>query len=286
MSTSPVINIDPHLLAAFKKIVNHRVAVTIAGKRLNLPDEQLFAHDESKLTPYELTWLTEAFEKKEKAAWHDQAWEHHWKNNPHHIEYWEDKNLRFTLSPDAEHGDIKNTFGIGGGTSDPSRQQTKGQDGVWMPDHYVRELVVDWMAACYGYEGHWPTLETWTWGKENVKKMANRLEKGDGSLRYPRQQLYKLLIDLHLLPTTTVFLSSKEKRDQRPPFILVDRETGYSYQRPDLSEDQVHRFYYESRDTMYFLSLDEAINSRDDLPNSQSVDIVSTGGSELVIIEL
>lgn len=59
------------------------------GIDIDVFDDLIKAHDESKFSeeefePYARKW----FGDKKKTREYELAWEHHWKNNEHHPEYW------------------------------------------------------------------------------------------------------------------------------------------------------------------------------------------------------
>ena len=56
--------------------------------------EQIIDHDNSKFSdeefePYAQKWFGDGI----KTPAYENAWEHHWKNNPHHPEYWDGKDM-------------------------------------------------------------------------------------------------------------------------------------------------------------------------------------------------
>jgi hypothetical protein len=148
-----------HLYTAVTKIVKHRVALWKAGRKLGVSTSRLLKHDNSKFHPTEFWQYVRRFELgiKDPEKW-GTAWEHHWRHNDHHIEYWEDKNLTY----DWYHGQ-----GV---------PKTSVFPGVWIPDEAIREIVADWMAASYAYSGSWPVAGSWEWGDRNLVPMLRRME--------------------------------------------------------------------------------------------------------------
>ena len=160
---------------AIKKIVKHRIALAIAGRRVGISWQQILKHDNSKFSLIEFRYYVEAFELGIKKPEHATAWEHHWRNNPHHIEYWIDKDLTFTWC--INDCDWENEGGFGGGVKRyPSSYDQPNVWGVWIPDKYIREMIADWMAASYAYSGMWPVAGNWEWGNKNLVKMLLKIE--------------------------------------------------------------------------------------------------------------
>ena len=125
---------------AIKKIVKHRIALAIAGRQVGISWQQILKHDNSKFSLVEFRYYIEAFELGIKKPEHATAWEHHWRNNPHHIEYWIDKDLTFTWC--INDCDWENEGGFGGGWKkeySPNPEiigwKTKQErPEVWIPD--------------------------------------------------------------------------------------------------------------------------------------------------------
>ena len=116
------------------KILEHKAYVVRAGIFLRVPFLQLLTHDLSKFSPSEF-W---AYRKKffpadgedRFASLFEEAWLHHIHHNPHHWQHW----LIGSMS---------------------------GGEPVPMPEHFVREMVADWLAAGRAYNGSWDTLGEW-----------------------------------------------------------------------------------------------------------------------------
>jgi len=138
----------------------HKVGLFLAGRRVNamlrgsglgIPTRRLVFHDWSKFTPAELTpyarrwfgnnleanalgrlvartplpsWLPVAYTE---AEW-GKALHHHYRYQDHHLEHW--------------------------------RSFRAGEP---MCDEAAVEMVADWMAAEWGYEGRWPEPGRWSW---------------------------------------------------------------------------------------------------------------------------
>jgi hypothetical protein len=44
-----------------------------------------------------------------------------------------------------------------------------------LPDVVVIEMILDWMAACRAYNGHWPTKDNWEWAEKNLSNLRSKL---------------------------------------------------------------------------------------------------------------
>ena len=170
-------------------IAKHRLALARAGRKLGVPWIRIFKHDNSKFHPIEFMQYVRKFElgvdEPEKWA---KAWKHHWQHNDHHIEYWEDKALTFTPSPNTADGDLMNEGGIGGGTH-------AGRDGpIWMPNNAVREMIADWIAGSLAYSGQYPKAGQWKWGSQNLVDRLLKLETQQQSKHCTRSFAVSLLV--------------------------------------------------------------------------------------------
>lgn len=117
------------------QVLLHKLFVLLAGFRLGkFPLWRLVIHDWSKFLPSEFCTYRRRFTGKEysQTEW-KRAWLHHIHSNPHHWEHWLIK-------------------------SEP----------VPMPEIYIREMVIDWLAAGRSYQGSWD-IEPWV--RENYPKM-------------------------------------------------------------------------------------------------------------------
>lgn len=106
-------------------VIRHKWFVFVYGFVMGVPIWRLIIHDWSKLSPAEWGPYARRFgsgragQLKKSADPEDfhRAWTHHWHLNPHHWEHWlrmADDNL---------------------------------PDPMEMPEHFIREMVADWMAA-------------------------------------------------------------------------------------------------------------------------------------------
>lgn len=110
------------------EILKHKCFVLVAGIRLGgLPLWRLMIHDLSKFSPAEFIPYRRRFELNNCSEddW-GRAWIHHIRHNKHHWEHWVS------------------------GQQEPRK----------MPDSYVREMVVDWLAAGRSYNGSW-NIQPW-----------------------------------------------------------------------------------------------------------------------------
>ena len=126
-------------LAYLRYVLIHKFYVLWGGIRLDgIPLWQLVIHDASKFSKVE--WLpyvrqfynadgsqrrvrdaTGAYDPSVQSEAFKAAWLHHWKNNPHHPQYW--------IANYAVRGEKKHDVALP------------------MPDVYIREMVIDWFAA-------------------------------------------------------------------------------------------------------------------------------------------
>lgn len=136
----------PHLTYA-SYIVRHKWFVFRAGLKTGAPLWRLVIHDWSKLTPAEWkpyvqkfygNWghadsfaHAEAIMASVNDAF-DRAWLHHLHRNPHHWQHW-------LLQEDD--GDLK---------------------VLPIPEHFIREMVADWMGAGRAITGRWEVAEWYT----------------------------------------------------------------------------------------------------------------------------
>jgi hypothetical protein len=110
-------------------VARHKWFVFRAGLRTKAPLWRLLIHDYSKLSraewgPYVRRFFSGNAGKLDKSADPDdfhRAWTHHWHRNPHHWEHW----------------------------------LTAEREPLRMPEHFVREMVADWMGAGRAITGKW-----------------------------------------------------------------------------------------------------------------------------------
>ena len=128
--------------------VKHKWFVLLAGLKTKAPLWRLVIHDWSKFTPSEAPhYGRQFFGAGDDPLGFSRAWNHHQKTNPHHLEYW-------VMASGHERG------GFPDGSALP------------MPEHFVREMVADWLGACRAYEGAWPSsFETWAWWQKNFARL-------------------------------------------------------------------------------------------------------------------
>lgn len=105
-----------------KYVLKHKYYVYKAGRKLGLGRWQLLIHDLSKFSraewgPY-VQWFYDrpegglALDYKRAQKDFAKAWEHHWKNNPHHWEFFAYRDFQ-----------------------------------VKMPERFAREMIADWYGA-------------------------------------------------------------------------------------------------------------------------------------------
>lgn len=136
---------DEEMVAAFDESLKRHIAfVQEAGKHplLDLPDELLAIHDESKYSPYEYAayarWF---FGDKQNHDEFAHAWLHHIHYNPHHWQYW-------IFSDGWELKGSKMVNGC-----------------LPMPTFYAREMIADWMGASMAYTGSFDMTD---WLHKNI----------------------------------------------------------------------------------------------------------------------
>jgi hypothetical protein len=133
-------------------VLRHKYYVLMAGLKLGVPLWRLLIHDWTKFTPAEWGPYARHYYGPKGTSSHmhktgddpafDRAWEHHWRRNPHHWEYWLD-----------ETHDIP----------------------AVMPDTYIREMVADWYGA--GMAQGKPDVMGWY--RANKDKMILRSDTRD-----------------------------------------------------------------------------------------------------------
>ena len=145
----------PHLRYA-SYVARHKWFVFVAGLRTGAPLWRLLIHDWSKMSlaewgPYVRSFYGKQGRTPEVRAAFDRAWLHHQHRNPHHWQHWL---LR------EDEGDTK---------------------ALPMPEHFVREMVADWMGAGRAITGKW---EVGKWYTDNAHKivLAPETEKLVGQL--------------------------------------------------------------------------------------------------------
>ncbi len=161
--------------AALRKIIRHRIALYKAAKILGVSMTRVLRHDNSKFHPTEFMQYVRRFELGEydERKW-AKAWNHHWRHNDHHIEYWQNQSLGFSWQgPGVFDSGIRIDGGI---VTEYNLMHVTSGEPVWMPDPAIREMIADWMAASYAYSGAWPKAPDWKWGNENLIKNLRKLE--------------------------------------------------------------------------------------------------------------
>lgn len=113
-------------------VARHKWFVFRAGLKTRAPLWRLLIHDWSKLSLAEWRPYVETFYGSEPNHWKhafDRAWLHHQHRNPHHWQHW-------LLREDS--GTLKT---------------------LPMPQHFVREMVADWMGAGRAITGRWEVAD-------------------------------------------------------------------------------------------------------------------------------
>ena len=184
-----------------RTVLRHKWFVFLAGVKTRAPLWRLIVHDWSKFTPAEWhpyvlsfngpwgyrdrpRWVVEAF---------DRAWLHHQHANPHHWQHWllneDSPNPRYVIRGNGDGyecwiHDTKTDACV----TVPQGDDLGGRDYQMlarlrdqlnrtdvspqpMPDHFVREMVADWMGAGRAYNGEWPEPGEWKWLRENRPRM-------------------------------------------------------------------------------------------------------------------
>lgn len=125
----------------------HKWFVFCAGLKTGAPLWRLVIHDWSKLTRAEAPhYGRQFFGDKSDPLGFTYAWNHHQKTNPHHWEYW---------IPESGH----------------NRGGYQDREPLPMPEHFIREMVADWLGASRAYEGAFPrSMAEWSWLNQNFAK--------------------------------------------------------------------------------------------------------------------
>lgn len=135
-----------------KTVLVHKTYVIKYGVQLDVPIWNLVIHDLTKLYPSEAFPYIEWFYGEEGKSnslspSHEQrkhdfsvAWLHHVNHNPHHWQYWIQRDSDF--------------------------KATK------IPHLYIREMLADWLAASKAYSNKEPrSLKDWEWWQEHKDKI-------------------------------------------------------------------------------------------------------------------
>jgi len=129
--------------------LKHKWYVYQAGRRTKAPLWRLIIHDWSKFTPSELPAYGRQFFTLQKGppGEFEAAWLHHQNLNPHHWEFW---------IPRSAH----------------DRSSGQADEPLPMPEHFVREMVADWLGAARAYEGAFPRrFGEWDFLKKKLPQM-------------------------------------------------------------------------------------------------------------------
>jgi hypothetical protein len=148
-------------LQYLRYLARHKYFVFYAGvKWTKAPLWRLIIHDWSKFMPCEWLPYAEYFYGKgprniRDGIKFDVAWLHHQHHNPHHWQHW-------ILREDT--GDTKY---------------------LEMPNHFVREMVADWMGAGRAITGKWAAKDWYEKNKANILLHKDTREYVEMLLGYP-----------------------------------------------------------------------------------------------------
>jgi len=137
-------------LRYLKSLCAHKWFVFLAGRKTGVSLWRLIIHDWSKFTraefgPYARHFFGNYPSSEESIALAiDYAWLNHQKKNQHHWQYW---SLVFDDDP-------------------------RKQNALPMPEHFVREMVADWMGASRVYTNSWDMTQ---WLEKNLPNVAKNL---------------------------------------------------------------------------------------------------------------
>lgn len=153
-------------LRYLRYLLQHKWFVFVAGLQTGAPWWRLLIHDWSKFLPTEWSPYVAMFygpklfadygdarhqfagalgplgverKKAERQSAFDLAWLHHQHRNPHHWQHW------VLLEDDGD------------------------QKLLPMPEHFVREMVADWMGAGRAITGRWDVREWYAKNKTNIE---------------------------------------------------------------------------------------------------------------------
>lgn len=113
----------------YGSLLAHIAAVHDAGKKLGVPEQQLYLHDLSKFSVSEFGAYAKHFKGGGAPNEFAHAWIHHIHHNEHHWERWIFPNGFTPKDSEVENGAIE------------------------MPEHFALEMVADWMGASVAYTG-------------------------------------------------------------------------------------------------------------------------------------
>lgn len=138
--------------AFYFSVIDHIKWVQLAAYELDVDRDQWMYHDASKFDRVEFNGYARNFVGADgKARSHGDpvafapAWLHHIHCNPHHWQHWIFPNGFTPKDANVEAGGV-----------------------VEMPDHYVVEMVADWLGASRAYTGHWDMSK---WLKDNLPRV-------------------------------------------------------------------------------------------------------------------
>lgn len=177
-------------------VVRHKWFVLLAGLKTGAPLWRLVIHDWSKFLPSEWFAYARYFygaEAEGAEAAFDRAWLLHQNRHPHHWQFWvlmEDSpsggkyalgtpnNVDYSIRTsecierDAEIW-IKGSYDSRGHfqylTANSLVTDANRYRALPMPEHFIREMVADWMGAGRAITGRWEARE---WYEKNKQKQV------------------------------------------------------------------------------------------------------------------
>lgn len=132
-------------LQYFRYIIRHKAFVFYAGLKMDAPIWRLVIHDWSKFSRAEWgPYVRQFYDKENKVKGQfEKGWLHHVHKNPHHWNHW-------VLPGDSAYMD------------NPGRI-------VEMPEHFVREMIADWMGAGRAINGRWDIADWYENNKDSIQ---------------------------------------------------------------------------------------------------------------------
>ena len=133
----------------FLLTLKHKLFVLIEGLRINVSLFRIIMHDVSKFGISEYRhYQRQFFGKADRPYDFIKCWLHHQNKNKHHWEYW---------IPRTGHNRCNPPY--------------PDNSPIPMPIKYVREMVADWLAASWAYEGkRIKSFNNWSWFHSNYYK--------------------------------------------------------------------------------------------------------------------
>ena len=127
---------------------------------------RLIIHDYTKFSRAEWTpYVTRFFDDltPRDATRFAAAWKHHYTHNPHHWNYWLNDSVQ---------------YGVRTAQEPPYARE--------MPEHFVREMVADWMGAGKAITGRWEVDEWYAANKDKIQLHARTRVQVESLLKIVR----------------------------------------------------------------------------------------------------